>query len=53
MAAFLLLVFILFRINEAAKKRYNVLFVVVDDLRTELGGPYGQVFDLLNLHQSW
>ena len=25
-----------------SKKPYNVLFIVVDDLRTELGGPYGQ-----------
>eukprot|EP01084_Bolivina_argentea_P064865 118248_1 len=41
MAILHFLVFILFTVN-AVKKRYNVLFVVVDDLRTELGGAYGQ-----------
>eukprot|EP01084_Bolivina_argentea_P123501 218857_1 len=27
---------------QSVQTRYNVLFVAVDDLRTELGGPYGQ-----------
>lgn len=42
MASLLLTLTLFLTVILSAKDRYNVLFVVVDDLRTELGGPYGQ-----------
>ena len=36
------LLFLLVICAIVTSKPYNILFIVADDLRTELGGPYGQ-----------
>ena len=37
-----IILYILFVITNAKNKPFNILFVVSDDLRTEIGGPYGE-----------
>ena len=36
------IIFILLNISLIQSKQYNVLFIVADDLRADLGGYYGQ-----------